>query len=109
VAAEMADRIVVMYAGKILEEGTVFQLFDTPRHPYTQGLLASIPGYGGPRRGRLHTIRGTIPNIARMPAGCRFHPRCPRATERCRVEEPPLVEVDGHRVACWNTEGGSDR
>lgn len=101
VAAEMADRIVVMYAGKVVEEGTVFQIFDSPRHPYTMGLLASIPGYENGRGKRLHTISGSIPNIAKMPPGCRFHPRCPQATERCRLEEPPLESSAGHLVACW--------
>jgi len=103
VAAEMADRIIVMYAGKIVEEGTVFAIFDAPRHPYTMGLLASIPGYEARKGGRLHTIAGAIPNIAKMPPGCRFHPRCPYATEQCQVEEPPIVTDGDHRVACWHT------
>lgn len=101
VAAEMADRIIVMYAGKIVEEGTVYQIFDEPLHPYTMGLLASIPGYEGERGGRLHTIAGSIPNIANMPSGCRFHPRCPHATEMCRAQEPPMVSHGDHKVACW--------
>lgn len=104
VAAEMADRIVVMYAGKIVEEGSTTQLFDLPLHPYTAGLLASIPGYEGNRGGRLHTIKGSIPNIVKMPKGCRFHPRCPYATAKCQQEEPALMERDGHRVACWHTD-----
>lgn len=101
VAAEMADRIIVMYAGKIVEEGTVAQLFDSPKHPYTKGLLASIPGYQDVKNKRLHTIKGTIPNIAKMPPGCRFNPRCPHATDKCRTEEPPLTVTNGQRVACW--------
>jgi peptide/nickel transport system ATP-binding protein len=110
VAAEMADRIIVMYAGKIVEEAPTAELFDHPLHPYTIGLLASIPGYEGERgdrweRGaRLHTIRGTIPNIANMPPGCRFHPRCPYATAECQAAAPPLVERSGHRVACFHVE-----
>jgi len=104
VAAEMADRIVVMYAGKIVEEGTVVEIFDEPLHPYTHGLLASIPGYEGARGGRLHTIKGSIPNIAKMPPGCRFNPRCPHATEQCVAAEPPMVVRGTHRVACWRAD-----
>ncbi|HYF95793.1 MAG TPA: ABC transporter ATP-binding protein [Symbiobacteriaceae bacterium] len=104
VAAEMADRIIVMYAGKIAEEGTVFELFDSPMHPYTMGLLASIPGYNSERGQRLHTIAGSTPNIAKMPSGCRFHPRCPYAVERCRTEEPVLHDLHGHDVACHRVD-----
>jgi oligopeptide/dipeptide ABC transporter ATP-binding protein len=104
VAAEMADRIVVMYAGKIVEEAPTLELFDHPRHPYTVGLLASIPGYETERGGRLYTIKGSIPNIAKWPPGCRFHPRCPYATDKCRQDEPPLMETNGHRIACWNED-----
>ena len=104
VAAEMADRIIVMYAGKIVEEGTVIDLFDNPKHPYTMGLLASIPGYNSVRGGRLHTIKGTIPNIAKMPPGCRFHPRCPHAVDACKAQEPALKDQHGHRVACLRVD-----
>lgn len=102
VAAEMADRIAVMYAGTIVEEGTVERIFDEPRHPYTIGLLQSIPGFEGERGGELYTIRGTIPSITQLPSGCRFHPRCPYAIDKCRKEEPVLREVVmGQQVACW--------
>jgi peptide/nickel transport system ATP-binding protein len=105
VAAEMADRIAVMYAGKMVEEGTVEQIFAQPHHPYTIGLLKSIPGFDGERGGELYTIRGTIPNLSRLPSGCRFHPRCPFATEQCRAEEPTLRDVGGGQmVACWHAE-----
>ncbi|HEY8393890.1 MAG TPA: ABC transporter ATP-binding protein [Thermaerobacter sp.] len=104
VAAEMADRIVVMYAGRVVEEGTVYQVFDAPRHPYTMGLLASVPDLEGPRQRRLRAIPGAVPGIGRMPPGCRFHPRCPHAEERCRADEPPLRDVGGRRVACWLAE-----
>ncbi|HWI51212.1 MAG TPA: ABC transporter ATP-binding protein [Symbiobacteriaceae bacterium] len=104
VAAEMADRIIVMYAGKIVEEGAVIDLFDNPKHPYTMGLLASIPGYNGVRGGRLHTIKGTIPNIAKMPPGCRFHPRCPYAMDSCMAQQPELKDQHGHRVACLRAD-----
>lgn len=104
VAAEMADRIIVMYAGRVVEEATTLQIFDQPHHPYTAGLLASIPGLEGERGGRLHTIPGSIPNIVNLPQGCRFHPRCPYATEECRKTEPPLRGVNGRNVACWHSE-----
>ncbi|MGG4454564.1 MULTISPECIES: ABC transporter ATP-binding protein [Brevibacillus] len=105
VAAEMADRIAVMYAGTIVEEGTVERIFDEPRHPYTIGLLQSIPGFEGERGGELYTIQGTIPSITQLPTGCRFHPRCPHAIDKCRKEEPILREVvTGQQVACWLNE-----
>lgn len=104
VAAEMADRIVVMYAGKIVEEAEVAGIFDAPHHPYTQGLLASIPGRHGEHRAGLHAIAGSTPALADMPTGCRFHPRCPFADERCRVEVPALRLLDGHYVACHRAE-----
>jgi peptide/nickel transport system ATP-binding protein len=104
VAAEMADRIVVMYAGKIVEEAPTDELFDNPLHPYTKGLLASIPGLEGEKAARLHTIKGTIPNIANMPKGCRFNPRCPFATEECRQAEPPLEARGAHKVACFHVD-----
>lgn len=102
VAAEMADRIAVMYAGIIAEEGTVFEIFDNPSHPYTRGLLKSIPGFARERGEELYTIKGTIPSINQMPSGCRFHPRCPHVMARCRDEEPPLLAISGdHYAACW--------
>lgn len=104
VAAEMADYIVVMYAGEIVEKGTVFQLFDEPTHPYTRGLLQSIPSADGPRTERLHSIKGTMPSLNSLPNGCRFNPRCEYSTEQCRVEAPPLLEGNGRLVACWNYE-----
>ncbi|ASA25841.1 ABC transporter ATP-binding protein [Paenibacillus donghaensis] len=102
VAAEIADRIAVMYAGAIVEEGTVEEIFDHPSHPYTVGLLQSIPGFEGGRGGELYTIKGTIPPIGQLPSGCRFHPRCPQAMEVCRQQEPPdfMISSD-HRTACW--------
>ncbi|WP_028544031.1 ABC transporter ATP-binding protein [Paenibacillus taiwanensis] len=102
VAAEMADRIAVMYAGKIVEEGTVLDIFDHPSHPYTIGLLNSIPGLEGTRGEELYTIPGTIPSINNLPAGCRFNPRCVKAEDRCRHQEPGLNEYrTDHHVACW--------
>jgi oligopeptide/dipeptide ABC transporter ATP-binding protein len=102
VASEIADRIAVMYAGTIVEEGTVFDIFDHPSHPYTQGLLSSIPGYETARGTELYTIKGTIPRLGELPSGCRFHPRCPHATEKCKVQEPGDIHLsDTHRTACW--------
>lgn len=102
VAAEMADRIAVMYAGIIVEEGTVEDIFTHPSHPYTQGLLHSIPGFETERGTELHTILGTIPRLDELPSGCRFHPRCPHAAEVCTRQAPDEVLVGPeHRVACW--------
>ncbi|WLD93056.1 ABC transporter ATP-binding protein [Alkalihalobacillus sp. AL-G] len=104
VAAEISDRIVVMYAGKVVEEGNVYEVFDQPTHPYTKGLLQSIPTEDGPRQKKLASIRGTIPSINQMPSGCRFHPRCDYATEKCLKVEPQLERFNGRSVACLNYE-----
>ncbi|MBW5445409.1 ATP-binding cassette domain-containing protein [Cohnella sp. CFH 77786] len=108
VAAEVADRIAVMYAGTVVEEGTVAEIFEKPRHPYTIGLLKSIPGLEGERGGELYTIKGSIPPLSKIPSGCRFHPRCPYAMDACRTDEPPLRQsLSGHKAACWlDDEGG---
>ncbi len=101
VIAEMAERVVVMYAGKIVEEGEAGALFADPTHPYTEGLLNSIPRMDA-KKGRLHVIEGVVPNPLYMPEGCRFNPRCPKAMDLCREQEPPLIELrPGRRVACW--------
>ncbi len=100
VIAEMAERVVVMYAGKIVEEATVFDLFGEPQHPYTEGLLNSIPRLDR-AGGRLHVIEGVVPNPLNMPVGCYFNPRCPYAMDICRSEHPELIELNGRRVACW--------
>jgi peptide/nickel transport system ATP-binding protein len=105
VAAGMADRIAIMYAGTIVEEGTVEEIFDHPSHPYTIGLLQSIPGLEGERGGELHTIKGTIPSMKQLPGGCRFHPRCPHAADICREEEPALKAIrPDHKAACWRCD-----
>ncbi|WP_420768645.1 dipeptide ABC transporter ATP-binding protein [Parageobacillus thermoglucosidasius] len=103
VAAQLADRIVVMYAGTIVEEGTVEQIFSQPHHPYTSGLLQSIPSINSKKEEKLFSIEGSIPNLSDMPEGCRFHPRCPFATEKCRLESPPLNIIEGQKSACWHT------
>ena len=108
VVAEMAQRVVVMYAGRKVEEAPVAQLFATPRHPYTQGLLHSIPHLGAAqavRPKRLREIPGMVPSLREAIAGCIFAPRCPYATDRCRREYPPLEQkTTGHVVACWESD-----
>ena len=105
VVADMADRINVMYAGRIVEQGDVFALFDRQRHPYTQLLLKSLPSVDAERRARLRTIDGSVPDPRSWPAGCRFHPRCPLADETCRSSVPALADVGGgQRAACWHTD-----
>jgi len=103
--AEMARRVVVMYAGKVVEEAPVEDLFKEPLHPYTQGLLGSIPWIGRKlRTGRrqLQEIPGIVPSPLEMPEGCRFHPRCPRVMDTCSKQEPPMVRLAEHRrVSCW--------
>jgi peptide/nickel transport system ATP-binding protein/oligopeptide transport system ATP-binding protein len=102
VIAEIADEVIVMYAGKIVESASVGQLFGDPQHPYTIGLLGSIPRLDVERE-RLATIEGTVPSPNNQPKGCRFSPRCPFADRRCREEPPPLREIEsGHQVACWH-------
>jgi oligopeptide/dipeptide ABC transporter ATP-binding protein len=103
VVSEVTDRVAVMYAGQIVEEGTVPGLFEAPAHPYTRGLLASIPDPDRPGR-RLRAIPGTVPPPGAWPAGCRFRPRCPHAWERCAAEPPSLLETDGGRARCWLVE-----
>jgi len=101
VIAEIADEVVVMYAGQIVESAAVAALFADPQHPYTIGLLGSIPRLDA-ERARLATIEGVVPSAHNQPRGCRFSPRCPFADRRCREEPPPLREIDaGHQVACW--------
>jgi oligopeptide/dipeptide ABC transporter ATP-binding protein len=101
VIAEIADEVVVMYAGKIVESGPVGALFADPQHPYTIGLLGSIPRLDV-ERAKLSTIEGTVPSPANQPAGCRFSPRCPFADARCREQQPPLsAHGVNHLTACW--------
>lgn len=104
IAAEMADRILVMYAGQVVEQATVQQLFELPHHPYTRGLLQSITTLDSEHGAKLYSIEGTIPSLAELPSGCRFHPRCPYATDRCVKDSPPLFHVNGRQSACWYAE-----
>ncbi|HWO88289.1 MAG TPA: ABC transporter ATP-binding protein, partial [Gemmatimonadales bacterium] len=101
IVAEHAERAYVMYAGQIVEEAPVTRLFAAPVHPYTEGLLAAVPR-PDEKRPRLTAIPGQIPEATDWPAGCRFHPRCPWAWERCRTDAPQLLDVSaGHRARCW--------
>ncbi|MHB0885158.1 MAG: ABC transporter ATP-binding protein [Bacillota bacterium] len=111
VVAEMAERVVVMYAGKVVEEAPVRELYKHPLHPYTQGLLRSIPRLNAPKE-RLHVIEGVVPSLMNLPPGCRFAGRCPHATDQCRREQPSLRVVNGnngdgsrHAVSCWLNGG----
>ena len=102
VIAETCSRVVVMYAGKVAESGTVFDIFDRPAHPYTRGLLASIPRLETTPKTRLSVIEGMVPGLMDLPAGCRFENRCPHRTEGCTRAPPPLEQVaDGHGVSCY--------
>jgi oligopeptide/dipeptide ABC transporter ATP-binding protein len=101
IVAELADRIAVMYAGKLVEVAEAVPLYDRPLHPYTQGLLKSIPNISLEEQ-KLETMPGSPPDLIEPPTGCRFHPRCPYAMEKCSSVEPPMKEIEnGHRAACW--------
>jgi peptide/nickel transport system ATP-binding protein len=101
IVAEVADRVYVMYAGKIVESGNVYEIFEKAMHPYTQGLLRAVPN---PLKKieKLESIPGTVPSLINPPPGCRFAPRCPFAMDVCKGKEPPWIEAEkGHHVACW--------
>ena len=101
VVAETCDRVLVMYGGKVQEVGTAEQIFYEPQHPYTKGLLASLPAHRGERRSRLNAIPGNVPSIMSMPVGCKFCTRCEEVYEPCEGTEPPLMDLgDGHLVRC---------
>jgi oligopeptide/dipeptide ABC transporter ATP-binding protein len=102
VIAEVCDRVLVMYAGKVVEEAGAEELFANPSHPYTKGLLESIPRLDAPRKVKLSTIEGQVPSLAEMPKGCRFANRCPLVVERCSDASPPLESAgEDHVVACY--------
>jgi len=104
VVAGIADRVIVMYAGQIVEHASVDELFNNPQHPYTQALLAAMPSVNSDRAERLRSIAGQPPSLAKKPASCSFAPRCEQAFDQCRAENPPLNETaDNHQVACWLT------
>jgi peptide/nickel transport system ATP-binding protein len=100
VVAETCDEVVVMYAGRIVERADTKTLFAAPRHPYTAGLLASVPAYGDVEQTRLKEIAGIVPALSDLPRGCKFSTRCPVVQDRCRAEEPELVQLGASRVRC---------
>jgi oligopeptide/dipeptide ABC transporter ATP-binding protein len=100
IVAKMCDKLAVMYAGQIVEQGSVREVFRDPQHPYTQALLGSIPKIGS--KEPLFAIPGHPPNLASLPQGCYFHPRCPQVMDRCRVEEPPVCSPgEDWKAMCW--------
>lgn len=105
IVANTVERIAVMYAGRIVEEGDVFSIFEDPKHPYTIGLLKAVPRMGhdsDTQVKRLFEIKGIVPSLYRLPRGCNFYPRCDRRLDRCNIEDPTLVEIKpGHAVSCW--------
>ena len=105
--SEMADRIMVMYAGRIVEIGHWTALSREPRHPYTRGLMAAIPHLGAGDAGPLESISGTVPDLTELPAGCAFHPRCPDAIDECRAATPVLVDVGDRLCACHRVEAAT--
>lgn len=101
VVAQIADSVGVMYAGRLVEYGSLEELFRNPLHPYTRGLMAAAPTRASFRLDRLAAIPGTVPPLGSIPAGCPFHPRCAQALDICRDSLPPETDRDGHRVLCW--------
>jgi peptide/nickel transport system ATP-binding protein len=108
VIAETADRVAVMYAGRIAEIGPVADVIHRPQHPYTKGLMGSIPAMGQGAE-RLAQIEGSMPRLTDIPAGCAYHPRCPQAFDRCQRERPELLPAGASRAACWLHDAGSQR
>ena len=105
VVAGLAQRVAVMYAGSIIEMGPVKDIYHNPHHPYTVGLLGSLPRPDTTRKDKLYSIKGEPPDLLELPKGCPFYPRCEYAVERCKYENPPLETIgDGYQVACWEKE-----
>ncbi|RXZ82031.1 ABC transporter ATP-binding protein [Paenibacillaceae bacterium] len=103
VVSEICTSVKVMYLGQIVEDTTTERLFASPLHPYTQGLIKSIPKLAGSRQDKLHVIEGTVPSLSDVPKGCSFSTRCPFADEKCRSQEPPMeTAAENHRVKCWH-------
>ena len=105
VVARYADRVNVMYAGRVIETASALELYHNPRHPYTLGLLKSVPRLDQVRKEKLDPIEGMPPDMVHMDAGCPFRPRCRFAVDRCKEENPPLANVaEAHQAACWETD-----
>jgi oligopeptide/dipeptide ABC transporter ATP-binding protein len=105
VVARYADRMNIMYAGKIIERGTAREIYSNPRHPYTVGLLKSVPRLDMPRRSKLDPIEGQPPDLVNLPPGCSFRDRCRWAVDKCANETPPLMQMgEGHWSACWRAD-----
>ena len=103
--AGIADRVIVMYGGEIVEHAPVLELYERPGHPYTKALLATMPSVDGSRSERLLSISGQPPNLSTHPSSCSFAPRCDQAVDRCRQQNPPIRDIgNGHEVACWLVE-----
>ena len=109
VVKHISDRVLVMYLGRVVEFGETEALFEAPMHPYTQALLSAVPQPDPDAAMDRVVLEGEVPNPAAPPSGCYFHPRCAYASQRCRQEAPPLQDVDGRIVACWNCDGCNDR
>ena len=102
VVANSCDRVIVMYAGRIVEEASVVDLYENPLHPYTRGLLESIPQLDKEEQERLPSIPGEVPELITLPKGCNFSPRCKYVIEKCRQDDPPLMQITpGRKLACW--------
>ena len=104
VVAEVAERVMVMHAGEIVELGSVSDLFHSPLHPYTIGLMKSMPTLESIQQNpsKLNEIQGTVPSLSQVPSGCPFHPRCPSAEARCKIDKPKLKEIaHAQSVSCW--------
>ena len=99
----MADRVAVMYLGNLIETGSVVDIFYNPKHPYTKGLIRSVPDVTR-KTGRLEQIAGSVPTLDNMPTGCSFNPRCPLATDQCREQAPELHQHGDQYVACWEVD-----
>jgi len=108
VIAETCDRVAVMYAGRVVEIGPVDEVIHRPAHPYTAGLMASVPRLGDDEGARLAQIDGSLPRLDAIPGGCPFHPRCPKASPRCEAERPELALVERTRAACWWPLSGAE-
>jgi oligopeptide/dipeptide ABC transporter ATP-binding protein len=109
VISKMADDVIVMYCGHVVEQGNVYSLFSNPGHPYTKGLLSSIPSIHGDLNRKLTAIPGNVPSLEALSEGCRFVGRCTYGSMRCRKEVPPLIQNDDKAIRCWRLVEELDR